>query len=229
MKNNTKLGIILGMIFLSTQIFGQSNESEELKAPRGTETYFDLLLLNTVNTSIHYGEAHTMVKDYAKTARGLQAGVSFQAGITPHFSIASELYYLTKGGTLKSNNPITSGESTFRFNTLEAPMLARFHAGKFYLNAGPSIAYTLRGKLKSEGTSTPISFNESPAGFKRLDAGIHMGGGYRFMIKRKSAALDIRYSHGLTDISNNQEMYNRYVNVSLRISNAWKANPLAKK
>jgi hypothetical protein len=133
------------------------------------------------------------------------------------------------GAALKENNPLTNHATTLRLYALEMPMLARFHAGKFHFNAGPSIAYNLAGKTKSENTSTSISFSGSPDGFKRLDAGIQVGGGYRFKIKRKSAALDIRYSHGLTDISNNQEMYNRYVNVSLRISNPWKSNPFARK
>ena len=47
---------------------------------------------------------------------------------------------MRKGGKLKANNPLTTSESTLHLNTLELPVLARFHFGKFYVNAGPSIS-----------------------------------------------------------------------------------------
>jgi hypothetical protein len=229
MKKHLQKGFILGMILLTTNTYGQTEnvETEKINADKKAETYFDILI-NVVNTNINYGKENSVFTDYKKSARGIQAGVSFQAGITPNFSLASELYFIMKGGTLKANNPLTTSKSTLHLNTLELPLLARFHFGKFYVNAGPSIAYNLGGTNKIESTSKAISFTNSSEGFKRLDAGIQMGAGYRFKVRRKSVALDVRYSYGLTDISYGQEMYNRYANISLRISNPWKRNPLVK-
>ena len=158
-------------------------------------------MVNVVSTNLNYGGSNSALADYKKSANGIQAGASFQAGITPAFSLVSELYFMRKGGKLKANNPLTNNESTLRLNTLELPVLARFHFGKFYMNAGPSIAYNLSGNRKINDESAKLSFKNSSEGFKRLDAGIQMGGGFEFPLKQKRIALDIRYVYGLTNIA----------------------------
>jgi len=108
-------------------------------------------------------------------------------------------------------------------------MLARFHVGKFYMNAGPSIAYNLSGKRKIDDQSTKLSFANSSDGFKRFDAGIQAGGGVEFPFKQKRIVLDIRYSCGLTNLANDKEIYNRALMISMHFSKAWKTNTFAKK
>jgi hypothetical protein len=186
-------------------------------------------MVNGVSTNINYGGSNNILSDYKKSVKGIQAGLSFQAGITPTFSLVSELYYIRKGGKLKANNPLNIYESRLKLNTLELPVLARFHMGKFYLNAGPSIAYNLSGSRKIEDVSSKLSFSNSPEGFKRFDACIQMGGGFAFPFKQKRIALDIRYVYGLTNITYGQEMRNRALMVSVNFSKAWKTNPLGKK
>lgn len=227
MKKNLQAGLILGMIILSGNSFSQTNGTGEIKSERVTETYLDLVL-NVVSTNLNYGGSNSDLSDYKKSTLGAQVGVAFQAGITPKFSLASELYFIMKGGELKANNPLTISKSTLRFYTLEFPVMARYRVGKFYVNAGPSIAYTLFGTRKMEGSTKDLSFSNSIEGFKRWDAGIQMGTGYRFNVKQKSVALDVRYNYGLTDISHGQEMHNRNLIISLHISNPWKTNPLGK-
>jgi hypothetical protein len=82
------------------------------------------------------------------------------------------------------------------------------------------------GDKKIDDVSKSVSFNDATDNFKRWDAGIQMGAGYRFKIRQKSVVLDARYSYGLTNISYGQEMYNRNLNVSLHFSKAWKTNPI---
>src|SRR5439155_24675052 len=101
--------------------------------------------INAVSTNLNYGSSNSALTDYKKPVLGAQIGMSFQAGITPKFSIVPELYFMMKGGKLKANNPVTNNETTLRLYTLELPVLARFHFGKLYMNAGPSIAYNLGG------------------------------------------------------------------------------------
>jgi hypothetical protein len=230
MKKQVQTGLILSMIFLSTNTFGQTTrlDSEKSKdAKKTAKTYFDLMV-NVASTNINYGDANSTLSDYKKSNNGLQAGVSFQAGITPAFSLVSEFYFMRKGGKLKTNNPLTNSESTLHLNTLELPVLARFHFGKFYVNAGPSIAYTLSGDWKIDDKSAKLSFNNSTEGYKRFDAGIQAGGGFEFSFKQRRIALDIRYNYGLTNISYNKEMYNRAVMISVHFSKPWKTNPLGK-
>jgi Outer membrane protein beta-barrel domain len=230
MKKVVQTGLVMSMIFLSAATFGQTQtpglkKSNEVK--KTPKTYLDLMI-NVVSTNLDYGGANSSLEDYKKSNNGIQAGASFQAGITPGFSIVSELYFMRKGGKLKANSPLTNGESSLRLNTIELPVLARFHFGKFYMNAGPSIAYNLSGTRKIEDVSTKLSFANSTQGFKRFDAGVQMGGGVEFPFKQRRIALDIRYNYGLTNIAYDKEIYNRAVMVSVHFSKPWKTNPLGK-
>jgi len=229
MKKHVQIGLILGMIILAGNTYGQIEGpgSDKIKNDQVTRTYLDLLL-NVVSTNFNYGKSNNSLADYKKSTFGAQVGASFQAGITPKVSLVSELYFIMKGGELHANNPLTTNKTTLRFYALELPVLARFHFGKFYANAGPSIAYNLYGTRKMEGSTKALSFNNSSEAFKRVDAGIQMGAGYRFKVKQKSVVLDVRYTYGLTNISNEQEMYNRYLNISLHFSKPWKTNPFEK-
>jgi hypothetical protein len=227
MKMKKQIGLILGMIFISGSTFGQTMASgfEKIKSDQKTETYLDFVF-NLVGTNLNYGKSNSTYADYKKMTLGGQIGASLQAGITPRISLLSEFYFIMKGGGLSSNNPLTPNKSVLRLYTLELPVMARVHFGKLYFNAGPSIAYNLYGTNKTGGITRDLSFNNSNGGFKRLDAGIQFGAGYRFKGKRKNVALDFRYTYGLTNVSVGHEMYNRYLIVSLHISNPWKTNPL---
>jgi Outer membrane protein beta-barrel domain len=230
MKNNRQAGLILGMIILSGTSFGQTNGlgSEKSKDKRVTQSYLDLVL-NVVGTNLNYGKANSALADYKKSVLGGQVGVSFQAGITPTVSLVTELYFLMKGGALKSNNPLTNSSYNIRLYTLELPVLARVHVGKFHLNAGPSIAYNMYGTQKFVSSTSDLSFGDSGESFKRWEAGVQMGGGYMFHTKKKAVRLDVRYNYGLTNVSDDQEMYNRSLIFSLHFSKALKTNLLERK
>ncbi len=231
MKKQIQTALLIGMIFLCANTFGQTTElgpGKIKKADKTAKTYLDLMV-NVVSTNLNYGSSNMALADYKKSVNGIQAGLSFQAGITSRFSLVSDLYFIRKGGKLKTDNELSFNESTLRFYTIELPVLARFHFGEFYMNAGPSIAYNLKGTSKIDGLTTDLSFNNSSEGFKRFDAGIQIGGGYMFQIKEKRLALDIRYNYGLTNISQSKEMYNRSLMISMNYSKPWKTNPLGRK
>ena len=231
MKRILQAGLITSAIFLSTNVFGQTTVFEKGKfseVEKTPTTYFDLMV-NVVSTNINYGGLNSSLSDYKKSNNGLQAGASFQAGITPTFSLVTELYFIRKGGKLNANNSLTKSESTLHLNTLELPVLARFHFGKFYMNAGPSIAYTLGGDWKMDEQTTKLSFNNSKDGFKRFDAGMQVGLGFEFPFQQRRISLDIRYNYGLTNISYDNEMYNRALMISVHFSKPWKSNPLSKR
>jgi hypothetical protein len=213
---NKKLQAALGMVFLVSSAIGQTTDlnlkmvKEKKPVP---QTYFTPII-KLASSNLNYGSSNSSVADYKKQITGIQAGVSVQVGLASNFSLLSEFYYMRKGGKLKANNPLTTNETTFRFNTLEIPVLARFHIGRVHLNAGPSIAYNLSGKEKTGDQSKAISFNQTGEGFRRFEAGIGMGGGYAFPSKQKLFVLDIRYNYGLTNISYSKEIYNRSIVIS---------------
>jgi hypothetical protein len=230
MKQKVQTTLILAMMFLSAATFGQTKVPGPKKISddkKTAKTYLDLMV-NVVSTNLNYGGSNSTLADYKKSANGIQAGASFQTGITPGFSLVSELYFMRKGGKLKANNPLSESESTLRLNTLELPVLARFHLGQFYMNAGPSIAYNLSGKNKIDGSSTKLSFKNSSDGFKRFEAGIQLGGGFELPLKQRRIALDIRYSYGLTNIAYDKEIHNRAVMIAVHFSKRWKKNPLGR-
>lgn len=220
---NIKLGLILAMILLHQNGFSQSSKLTKTGTDKAAETYLDPIL-NMVSTRLHYGNSNGELADYKRPLWGLQAGLSMQAGITPEFSLVPELYFIMRGGRLKSNNPLTLGKTTARFYTLESPLLARFHFHNFHVNAGPSVAYNLDGSIKVKGAS-----GSSGNSFKRWEAGMQFGGGYSFRIKGRRLAFDLRYNYGLTNISRSYKMYTRSFVLSVQFSKPWKTNPLAGK
>ncbi|GAB3913696.1 hypothetical protein GCM10028803_58190 [Larkinella knui] len=182
------------------------------------------LSLNSLTTNFNYGSMNKDLRPYKKDFKGLQIGASYQAGISPVVSVVPELYFALKGGKLNGNNPLTINKSTVRLFTVEMPILARIHLHPFYVNAGPYAAYTLGGRLKTDGSeavpasSTRISFGTSSGDFKRWDLGFQAGAGYTFRIRRTHLTLDARYGYGLVAISQDVKRYNRLLNISLVVS-----------
>lgn len=192
-------------------------------------------LINVVNSNFNYGDANSTLKSYKKDARGIMAGVTFQAGITPAFSIVAETYFVMKGATLKIDNPLTVNKSTLRLYNAEIPVLARVHLNHLYINAGPYVSYSFGGRIKTDGSqaipekSTAVSFSNVQDGFKSWELGVQAGAGYNFRIKKRALALDLRYGYGLTNVSQNAERYNRTFTMSIIVVKPWKNNPFGKK
>ena len=89
MKQKVQTGIVLGMIFLSATAFGQTtNTGSEQKSEgkKTAKTYLDLMI-NLVSTNLNYGASNSTLADHKKATNGIQAGVTYQAGITPAFSL----------------------------------------------------------------------------------------------------------------------------------------------
>ena len=227
MKATLKIGVVLGMISLSINAFGQSNDllTEGTKEVRKIQNTFLDPVFKVVSTSMNYGSSNGALADFKKQSRGIQAGLTFQAGLSPDFSLASELYLIMKGGKLKNNNPVYGKETTDRLYSLELPVMARLHLGKFHTNAGPSVSYNIFGNRKTDGQKRDLSFGRSGQDFKSFEAGIQVGGGYTFKAKKRMVTLDLRYNHGLTNISHVSEIYNRNVMISMHVYQPWKTNP----
>jgi hypothetical protein len=198
------------------------------------ETFMDVVI-NYTPTSINYGDNNKELKDFKKGYWGLQAGASFQAGITEYFSLVPELYFVMKGGRLENNNPLTGQETKIRFNTLDLPVMARLHLCNLYVNAGPVISYNINGRLKTQsngnlpGGKSKMEFGSELGTYSRWDAGLQFGMGYEFKLKKTRLLLDLRYHYGMVDIGNGADMYNRYFNMNILLSKKWKTNPLGKK
>lgn len=226
-----KTTLAMGMIFLATTSFGQSNDqvSGKIKSDKQmAQTYIDVMV-NMTSTNFNHEASGSDVTDYKKSARGIQAGISFQGGITKSLSVVTEIYYMRKGGTIKSGNTLNGIESKLRMNTIEVPLLARVHLGKFYVNAGASASYNFSGIAKTSEGSYKLQYGNSENELKRFEAGAQVGAGIFIPTKKYRVNFDVRYTQGLTDITNGHDIQNRALMVSLRISKLWRGNPFANK
>lgn len=209
-KSVKLLAVVMLLISLASNSFSQTSKFS--------------ILINSPIANFNYGKANAELNSYKKNYQGFQAGFSYQAGITPMFSIVPEIYFAMKGGTLKGNNSLTSAKSTLRINSLELPVLARLHLNKLYLNAGPYAGYNAGGRIKINGTNstgetiTKLSFGSSSTDFKRWDFGFQAGAGYDFNLKQSILTLDVRYGYGMVNISKDIERYNRMLNISVQVS-----------
>ncbi len=174
------------------------------------------ILVNTVSSNLNYGDINGSLSGYKETVRGIRAGLSWQAGLTKNFSVVTEAYFIRKGGGLETGNPLNGVNSAIKLNTIELPVLARVHAGRFYFNAGPYANYIFSGKRTAEGEQAKsISFGSEPDDLRRWEAGFQGGAGYMFNLKKKRFAIDFRYAHGVTSISSNSDLYNRTFSISV--------------
>jgi len=211
MKKSTAFYAAVVALFLSLSTFLTSFGQESHGA----------ILLNMVNSRMNYGDMNSSLKGHKKDVRGFQAGISWQAGFTKHFSIVTEAYFITKGGSIRANNPLDGIKSSLRLYTLEVPVLARFHAGRFYFNAGPFVNYIFSGKETSDAEgSQSISFGQKD--FRKFEAGFQSGAGYQFKIKKTRLAVDLRYISGITSVSREEDLYNRTFNLSVLVLRSWK-------
>lgn len=182
------------------------------------------IVVNTTDVGINYGDKNSLLKSFKETIRAPRAGVSFQAGVTKKLSMVGELYYATKGGVLNEGNSLTQDKSTLKLYSAELPIMARFHIGRIYVNSGPYISYIFSGRVKTSGPEAgTISFNNTN-GLRRFEMGMQAGAGYVFDIKKGKLAIDLRYGHGLTSVSNNIARYNRMLSISVGVYKPWKKN-----
>lgn len=119
-------------------------------------------------------------------------------------SIQPELLYIQKGSKL-SQIPVYNTQE-FILNYLETPILVKISFNsqplKAYVNAGPSVAYTLDGINKKGENNLDIKFgNEEGTDFKnRIDLGLQFGGGVGLQVGLGEIQLDIRYGLGLSNL-----------------------------
>jgi len=134
----TSFNLIVGLVLMTTLYsFGQSSHVA--------------VVVTTTDVNFNYGGKNAELKSSKESVRALRAGLSFQAGVTKHFSWVGELYYATKGGTLSTGNGLTQNKSTLKFYSAELPLMARVHLGRFYLNSGPYASYIFSGRMTTSG------------------------------------------------------------------------------
>ncbi|MEO6520081.1 MAG: outer membrane beta-barrel protein [Mucilaginibacter sp.] len=138
-----------------------------------------------------------------------------------NFTVQPGLAYFLKGGGGGSSYTYSTstGTATFydqvlRLHYIELPVNALYNipikAGKFFIGAGPYVAYAVVGKSETftstsnsgtvtKSSTTDVTFGSGVNDLQRFDYGINVLGGFRF---NNGLELGIAYGLGLQNLSN---------------------------
>lgn len=157
---------------------------------------------NNVNTEFGVKGGFNMSNLYQSKADddnvlyGFNAGVYATLPISDFIAIQPEILFTTKGAELDYNNAIASGNTKFRLNYIEVPLLVRVNITKnFNIHAGGYASYLVSSKVTGDGD---IIFDQEidTDNLNKFDAGLSAGVGVDF----NPISIGLRYNHGLTTV-----------------------------
>lgn len=127
---------------------------------------------------------------------GFNAGVYATLPISDFIAIQPELLFTTKGAELEYSNAFASGNTKFKLNYIEVPLLVRVNVTKnFNVHAGGYASYLVSSKVTGSGT---FDFEQEidRDDLNKFDAGISAGVGLDF----SPFSVGVRYNYGLTTV-----------------------------
>lgn len=127
---------------------------------------------------------------------GFNAGVYATLPISNFVAIQPEVLFTTRGSELEYDTDLGSGNTKFKLNYIEVPLLVRVNITKnFNLQAGGYASYLVSSKVTGDGA---VDFEEEidTDDLNKFDAGIVAGVGVDF----SPISIGVRYNYGLTTI-----------------------------
>jgi hypothetical protein len=149
---------------------------------------------------------------------GVQAGLWLNRPLVGGLSLQPEVHYTQKGARYRSaiglGFEIASGSAALELAYLEVPLLLRLDLANTggvrpFVLAGPAIAYRsgCRLNVQANGIGANFDCNEEFAnanlgdGLRTFDTNAVFGGGLAFRLGGREYSAGVRYSAGLTSIS----------------------------
>ncbi|MFW0737062.1 porin family protein [Flavobacterium sp. T12S277] len=157
---------------------------------------------NNVNTEYGIKGGFNMSNLYSNDANddnvlyGFNAGLYATLPISDFIAIQPEILFTTKGAKLEYNNAFASGDSKFKLNYIEVPLLVRVNITKnFNIHAGGYASYLVSSKVTGSGD---INFEQriDTDDLNKFDAGLAAGVGVDF----DPISIGLRYNYGLTTV-----------------------------
>lgn len=116
---------------------------------------------------------------------GLHLGLLTHMHLTEAFALQPEIYYSMQGSR--------SGDNRLNLGYVNVPILVQYmFAEGFRIQVGPQLGVLLHGNTNAANGSVRDHYNT-------LEAGISIGASY--IHTPSSFGVDLRYNHGLTDIT----------------------------
>lgn len=188
---------------------------------------------------IEFGLAGGMNRSYINSISGSEAMNNFDLGFYFHVLLKNNSY-LSTGVHVKSNVGATGmdtypiGDASFdeiykdgtltkKIPVFYVPIL--FHQRiykKWYIEAGPQLGliYNTTDIFEVSSNGGELKYTREVLDeYKRIDAGIMGGVGYKLSKQIKSESIGIQYYYGLVDVSKNpnQDIYNSSIYFFIRI------------
>ncbi|WP_210489482.1 porin family protein [Rufibacter aurantiacus] len=136
---------------------------------------------------------------------GLHAGGFLDYGLSDQFSIRPELLYSLKGFYAEAEEEDFEYKSYLTSHYIDLPVLGRFKAGNFFIEAGPTFSFLLSAKSRDEGEIMGEEYEETETvtdEFNKFDLGVAAGVGYQF---QSGLGLGLRYNRGLSKLDKSGE------------------------
>lgn len=157
-----------------------------------------------IKGGVNYSALYTKNEgEETKMLVGYNAGIFAKLPVSRHFSIQPELYYTTKGGKISYSSFLVSGNTKFKLNYIELPVLAVVNVtDNFNIHVGPYVSYLVSGKAKNNTNGNIFNFQDNIDNddYNKLDAGLAIGLGLDF----GNVGIGARYNYGLTKVGKNK-------------------------
>jgi len=147
--------------------------------------------------------------------RGYHAGLVADAQLTEHIYLQPQLLYSQKGAKYTNKGSAYETKLTTRNIELAANVLFKVNTsfGKVFAGAGPTLGYSLSGKLEQNGQSGKL-YTGDLKDWKRIDLGAGATAGVEF---NNGLFASVNYQMGLLDINKSAatDTKNRSISMSV--------------
>jgi hypothetical protein len=175
-------------MLISQQGQAQKTEKKEERLRLGVKGSFNISTLNNIKGS-----------NLDNANFGFSVGMFAKLPLVHRVAIQPELYFTTKGASVKYNNLLVAGTTKYNLNYIEIPVLVVYNfTPNFNAHLGPYAGILVSGNAKNVTGNTLFDFekNIDVDNYNRIDAGIAGGVG----IDIGAITIGLRYSQGLTKV-----------------------------
>lgn len=158
-------------------------------------------------------------KGDVKYRTGFQFGIVNKIGITSKFSIQPEFIFCQKGVQVKSNG-VTS---KYKTSYIGIPILAKYALAqvgvvKIHVNGGVYANARTSGEVEWKDPGGTSSQPLDKTGWRRLDYGFALGGGFEYQKEKGIWVFDIRYDFSVVDAHKSDATFNSNKTFGISVS-----------